>query len=62
MGFDYQTSPKRIVFFIERGKDGKIKPVEVDEIRDFSCGTNHTVSATSLALRLFVAYLSRDKL
>ncbi|KAJ1525422.1 hypothetical protein ONE63_010236 [Megalurothrips usitatus] len=47
MGFHCEMAPKRIVFFIERTKDGKIKPVEVDEIRDFSCGTNHTCAIDS---------------
>ncbi|XP_034255029.1 protein RCC2 homolog [Thrips palmi] len=47
MGFHCEMAPKRIVFFIERTKDGKIKPVDVDEIRDFSCGTNHTCAIDS---------------
>ncbi|KAK3912807.1 Protein RCC2-like protein [Frankliniella fusca] len=47
MGFHCELAPKRIVCFIERTKDGKIKPVEVDEIRDFSCGTNHTCAIDS---------------
>lgn len=68
MGFHCEMAPKRIVFFIERTKDGKIKPVDVDEIRDFSCGTNHTVSivlnfcvcfnfTTQTLLKLYVSLL-----
>lgn len=48
LGFHCETSPKRIVFYIEKAKDGHIIPVEVVEIIDFSCGSNHTVSTTSL--------------
>jgi hypothetical protein len=48
LGFHCETAPKRIVFYIEKAKDGHITPVEVVEIIDFSCGSNHTVSTTSL--------------
>lgn len=48
LGFHCETAPKRIVFFIEKAKDGHITPVEVVEIIDFSCGSNHTVSTPSL--------------
>lgn len=41
--YNYETSPKRIVLFIERSKDGHVSPVDVSEIVDFSCGQNHTV-------------------
>lgn len=54
MGFHCEMAPKRIVFFIERTKDGKIKPVDVDEIRDFSCGTNHTVKMNKLISNCFI--------
>ncbi|KAF5288966.1 hypothetical protein FQA39_LY03845 [Lamprigera yunnana] len=41
--YNYETSPKRIVLFIEKSKDGHVSPVDVSEIVDFSCGQNHTV-------------------
>jgi hypothetical protein len=47
LGFHCETAPKRIVFYIEKAKDGHITPVEVVEIIDFSCGSNHTVSTTT---------------
>lgn len=48
LGFHCETAPKRIVFYIEKAKDGHITPVEVVEIIDFSCGSNHTVAVDSL--------------
>ncbi|XP_060518182.1 protein RCC2 homolog [Cylas formicarius] len=45
--FNYQTSPKRIVLYIEKSKDGHVSPVDVTEIVDFSCGQNHTVAIDS---------------
>ncbi|CAH1183142.1 unnamed protein product [Phaedon cochleariae] len=45
--FDYQTSPKRVVLYIEKSKDGHVSPVDVTEIVDFSCGQNHTVAIDS---------------
>ena len=47
LGFHCETAPKRIVFYIEKAKDGHITPVEVVEIADFSCGSNHTVAVDS---------------
>ncbi|PSN33959.1 Protein RCC2 [Blattella germanica] len=47
LGFHSETAPKRIVFYIEKAKDGHITPVEVVEIVDFSCGSNHTVAVDS---------------
>ncbi|KAK7861893.1 hypothetical protein R5R35_010793 [Gryllus longicercus] len=44
LGFHCETTPKRIVFYVEKAKDGHISPVEVMEIIDFSCGSNHTVA------------------
>lgn len=43
LSFHYETSPKRIVLYIEKTKDGHVTPVDVQEIVDFSCGPNHTV-------------------
>ncbi|CAH1104575.1 unnamed protein product [Psylliodes chrysocephalus] len=45
--FNYQTSPKRIVLYIEKSKDGHVSPVDVTEIVDFCCGQNHTVAIDS---------------
>ncbi|XP_030755247.1 protein RCC2 homolog [Sitophilus oryzae] len=45
--FNYQTSPKRVVLYIEKSKDGHVSPVDVTEIVDFACGTNHTVAIDS---------------
>lgn len=47
LSFRFETSPKRIVLYIEKGKDGHISPVDVTEIVDFSCGQNHTVAIDS---------------
>lgn len=45
--FHYETSPKRIVLYIEKSKDGHVAPVDVTEIVDFACGQNHTVAIDS---------------
>jgi alpha-tubulin suppressor-like RCC1 family protein len=45
--FNFETSPKRIVLYIEKSKDGHVAPVDVTEIVDFSCGQNHTVAIDS---------------
>ncbi|XP_017785225.1 PREDICTED: protein RCC2 homolog [Nicrophorus vespilloides] len=45
--FNHETSPKRIVLYIEKSKDGHVAPVDVTEIVDFSCGQNHTVAIDS---------------
>lgn len=45
--FHFETSPKRIVLFIEKAKDGHATPIDGVQIVDFSCGTNHTVAIDS---------------
>lgn len=45
--FNFELSPKRIVLYIEKSKDGHVSPVDVMEIVDFSCGQNHTVAIDS---------------
>lgn len=45
--YNFQTSPKRIVLYIEKSKDGHVTPVDVVEIVDFNCGQNHTVAIDS---------------
>lgn len=44
MSFHFETSPKRVVLFIEKAKDGHVTPVDDVQIVDFSCGNNHTVA------------------
>lgn len=44
MTFHFETSPKRIVLYIEKSKDGHVTPIDGVQIVDFSCGNNHTVS------------------
>lgn len=43
----FETSPKRIVLFIEKSKDGHATPIDGVQIVDFSCGNNHTVAIDS---------------
>lgn len=45
--FDFETSPKRVVLYIEKSKGGYVEPVKDVEIVDFSCGQNHTVAIDS---------------
>ncbi|XP_058454616.1 protein RCC2 homolog [Malaya genurostris] len=47
MSFHYITSPKKIVLYVEKTKDGHATPVDDVKIVDFSCGTNHTVAIDS---------------
>ncbi|KAG4080625.1 hypothetical protein HA402_013155 [Bradysia odoriphaga] len=47
MTFHFETSPKKIVLYIEKAKDGHITPIEGVQIVDFSCGNNHTVAIDS---------------
>lgn len=53
LSFHYETSPKRIVLYIEKTKDGHVTPVDVTEIVDFSCGPNHTVSNNNIAKSVY---------
>ncbi|XP_029155280.1 protein RCC2 homolog [Nylanderia fulva] len=47
MAFHYEKAPKRIVLYVERGKDGHAIPLDRVEITDFSCGHYHTVAIDS---------------
>ena len=47
MAFHYEKVPKRIVLYVERGKDGHATPLDRVEITDFSCGHYHTVAIDS---------------
>jgi len=44
MSFHFETSPKRVVLFIEKAKDGHVSPINDVQIVDFACGNNHTVA------------------
>lgn len=45
--FHYETSPKKIVLYIEKSKEGHVTPVDNVQIVDFACGNNHTVAIDS---------------
>lgn len=47
MSFHFETSPKRVVLFIEKAKDGHVTPIDGVQIVDFSCGNNHSVAIDS---------------
>ncbi|KAF4532598.1 hypothetical protein B566_EDAN013376 [Ephemera danica] len=47
LGFACETKPKRIMFYVEKGRDGHTQPVDDVEIRELACGTNHTVVVDS---------------
>lgn len=44
LSFHYECSPKKVVLYIEKSKEGHVIPVGSVQIRDFVCGNNHTVS------------------
>lgn len=47
MTFHFETSPKRIVLYIEKSKDGHVTPIDGVQVVDFACGNNHTVAIDS---------------
>lgn len=47
MAFHYETSPKRIVLYIDKTKEGHVVTCDGVQIVDFSCGNNHTVAIDS---------------
>ncbi|XP_026463630.1 protein RCC2 homolog [Ctenocephalides felis] len=47
ISFHCITSPKKVVLYIEKAKDGHVTPIDAAQIVDFSCGTNHTVAIDS---------------
>ncbi|XP_063223911.1 protein RCC2 homolog isoform X2 [Bacillus rossius redtenbacheri] len=47
LGFHCETTPKKVVMFVEKTKDGHKTPIEVVEIIEFSCGANHVVAVDS---------------
>lgn len=47
MSFHFETSPKKIVLYVEKAKDGHVTPLDDVKIVDFACGHNHTVAIDS---------------
>ncbi|KAL9875168.1 protein RCC2 homolog [Glossina fuscipes] len=47
LSFHFETSPKKVVLYIEKNKDGHVNPVDNVQIVDFACGNNHTVAIDS---------------
>ncbi|XP_037731507.1 protein RCC2 homolog [Drosophila subpulchrella] len=47
LSFHFETSPKKVVLFIEKSKEGHVTPVDGVQIVDFACGNNHTVAIDS---------------
>lgn len=45
--FHFEKTPKRIIMYVERTKDGHVTPLDNVEITDFSCGYQHTVAIDS---------------
>lgn len=48
LSFHFETSPKRVVLYIEKNKEGHVTPIDNVQIVDFACGNNHTVSSKYL--------------
>lgn len=44
LSYHFESSPKKIVLYIEKSKEGHVTPVDNVQIVDFACGNNHTVS------------------
>lgn len=44
LSFHFETSPKKVLLYIEKSKEGHVTPVDNVQIVDFACGNNHTVS------------------
>lgn len=47
MSYHFETSPKKVVLYVEKAKDGHVTPLEDVKIVEFSCGYNHTVAIDS---------------
>lgn len=47
LSFHFETSPKKVVLYIEKTKEGHVTPVDNVQIVDFACGNNHTVAVDS---------------
>ncbi|XP_055644647.1 protein RCC2 homolog [Toxorhynchites rutilus septentrionalis] len=44
MSFHFETSPKKVMLYVEKSKEGHVLPLDDVKIVDFSCGYNHTVA------------------
>ncbi|XP_036320932.1 protein RCC2 homolog isoform X4 [Rhagoletis pomonella] len=42
LSFHFETSPKKVLLYIEKNKEGHVTPVDNVQIVDFACGNNHT--------------------
>ncbi|XP_054743732.1 protein RCC2 homolog [Anastrepha obliqua] len=47
LSFHFESSPKKVVLYIEKNKEGHVTPVDNVQIVDFACGNNHTVAIDS---------------
>ncbi|XP_037959900.1 protein RCC2 homolog [Teleopsis dalmanni] len=47
LSFHFETSPKKVVLYIQKTKEGHVTPVDNVQIVDFACGNNHTVAIDS---------------
>lgn len=54
LSFHFETSPKRVVLYIEKSKDGHVTPIDNVQIVDFACGNNHTVIRIDITASLQV--------
>lgn len=61
MTFHFETSPKRIVMYFEKSKDGHVTPIDGVQIVDFSCGNNHTVSISFLSRIILITKAPKMK-
>lgn len=41
--YNCELKPRKVVVFIEKGRDGHLKPINDVEVQDVACGANHTV-------------------
>lgn len=42
LAYKCEYSPKKVVFFVEKTRDGHILPVENVKVKDIACGVNHS--------------------
>ena len=44
IAFNCELSPRKIVVFIEKSREGHVQPVDEPKIVDVACGINHTLA------------------
>lgn len=54
LSFNFETSPKRIIHYVEKSKDGHVTPIEDVQITDVACGINHTVPFDYIHLNVYI--------